>query len=265
MPPVSFDRGPVKIPPLGRRRAIQGGSPIMPKPRIRENDGKVNRNRLTGQPKPKCGLVRVCEYPYRDPRAREVFTKIRFRHDPCICGRGKSFMYRWHPAHLKEFDYVYRKPPDADTYLYRLDEIYPSIACGDGQPIYWTEGEKDADALASRYKILATSHHQGAGKATLAQASWLANAKRVVIVADLDDPGAYCAAWRHDLLLEVGCKGQIDIVRARAGNDAADHIAAGYRLQELVEADRSMLAEAARRYKSDLKNNHAQYMGGSDV
>src|SRR5437763_420194 len=88
------------------------------------------RSRLTGQPKPKCRNVKVCEYVYRDPRGRELFTKIRYRHDPCYCGREKSFMYKWHPAYLKEHDFIFLKPPDADTYLYRLDEIYPFIARG---------------------------------------------------------------------------------------------------------------------------------------
>lgn len=228
---------------------------------------KIARKGLRGQVKPKCRLVKVCDYVYRDPRGRELFTKVRYRHDPCHCGRGKSFSYRWHPAYLPEGSWhdLWQKPPDADGYLYRLDEVYPLIAHGDGSPIYWTEGEKDADAIRRVYMTPVVSHHQGAGKATLAQAAWLVKAKHIVIVADLDNAGAYCAAWRHDLLLEVGCKGQIDIVRAAEGNDAADHIAAGLRRDELVPVDLSLLEEAARRYKSDLKNNHSRYMGDHDA
>jgi len=180
------------------------------------------RTRLTGQ---RCRKTTVAEYSYRDPRGHEVFVKIRYKHDPCYCGRDKSFAYRWRPAHLKEWDSVLQKPPDADTYLYRLDELWPSIARGSYESIYWCEGEKDADEMARKYHVLATSHHQGAGKATPAQAGWLKKAKRVVIVADLDDPGAYCAAHRNDLLVDAGFKGELVIVRAREGNDAADHIA----------------------------------------
>lgn len=220
------------------------------------------RARLTGQ---RCRKTTVAEYSYRDPRGREIFVKIRDKHDPCWCGRDKSFMYKWHPSYLKEWDNIYQKPPDADTYLYRLDELWPFIARGSSESIYWCEGEKDADAMASKYHVLATSHHQGAGKATPAQANWLVRGKRVVIVADLDDPGAYCAAWRHDLLVRAGFKGGLVIVRAASGNDAADHIAAGYRLDQFVPADLSLLFEAARRYKSHLKKNHSKYMGGSDA
>lgn len=222
-----------------------------------------------GVSKPKCRLIKETEYPYKDPRGRELFTKIRYKHDPCYCGRGKSFVYSWRPPWLKTRtgfrQLLWQKPPDADWYLYRLDEVYPAIARGQSETIYWCEGEKDADAMVSAYHVLATTHHQGAGKATLQQASWLKKAKRVVIVADLDDPGAYCAAHRNDLLVDAGFKGHLKIVRAAEGNDAADHIAAGYRAGEFEVADLDRLKEAAKRYKSDLGDNHARYMGESNV
>ena len=65
----------------------------------------------------------------------------------------KSFAYRWRPAYLKnEWDFISQKPPDADTYLYRLDLIWPFIARGSSETIYWTEGEKDADEMARVYQ-----------------------------------------------------------------------------------------------------------------
>ena len=216
-------------------------------------------------PKPKCRMRDGGEYVYRDPRRRELFTKVRYRHDPCECGRGKSFIYYWRPPWLSRNMILGQKPPDADWYLYRLDAIYPAIARGLDTPIYWCEGEKDADALESASMVLATSHHQGAGNATLQQASWLKRARHVVLVADLDDAGAYDAATRHDLLLEAGFKGELSIVRAREGNDAADHLAAGYRVNEFIPADLYRLEEAARRFKSDVKKNQARYMRGNNV
>ena len=215
--------------------------------------------------KPKCRSRDDGEYVYRDPRGRELFTKVRLRHDPCECGHGKSFFYHWRPSWLKPNHILTTKPPDADWYLYRLDELYPEIARGLDTPIYWCEGEKDADALNAAAWVLSTSHHQGAGHATLQQASWLVRAKHVILVADLDDAGAYDAATRHDLLLEAGCSGQIDIVRAQEGNDAADHLAAGYRVDEFVPVDLARLENAARRFKSDLKRNYARYIGGNNA
>jgi hypothetical protein len=168
-------------------------------------------------------------------------------------------MYKWRPAYLKEWDFIQRKPPDADYYLYRLDEIYPHIARGDGEWIYWAEGEKDADELARAYHVLATSHHQGAGKATLAQAAWLAKAKHIVLVADLDNAGAHDVIQRNNLLSEAGFSGELDIVRAASGNDAADHVAAGLRLHEFVPADLSRLRAAARQFAADMKGNGNGY------
>lgn len=126
-----------------------------------------------GVRKPKCGKHKEAEYPYRDPRGRVVFTKIRFRHDPCYCGRGKDFAYKWRPRYLKPgANDIWQKPPDADCYLYRLDEAWPFIARGLPERIFWCEGEKDADTLRRGSHVVATSHHQGAGNATLAQGKY---------------------------------------------------------------------------------------------
>jgi hypothetical protein len=171
----------------------------------------------------------------------------------------------------KDFSYQYRTkrqeidkhlPPDGGEYLYHLEEIWPFLAQGRTEPIYWCEGEKDADAIREAYGAIATSHHQGAGNATPVQAKWLWTAKHIIIVADYDDPGAFCAAWRHDLLREAGCRGRIDIVWAAVGKDAADHIAAGYGPDEFVPVDLARLTDIARRYKRRKRRNHARYMRG---
>lgn len=219
---------------------------------------------LTGARKPKCGLIKVCEYAYKDPRGRKLFTKVRLRHDPCHCGRGKSFSYYWRPPWLETKtgfrQFLWQKPPDADWYLYRLDEVYPAIARGTSERIYWCEGEKDADAIRAVHG-LATSHHQGAGNATLQQAAWLAKAKWVILIADLDNAGAYDAIRRNNLLSEAGFSGRLDIIRAREGNDAADHLAAGLYLTEFEPVDINRLRESARKHGSNPKKNSARYMG----
>ena len=104
-----------------------------------------------------------------------------------------------------------------------------------------------------------TSHHQGAGNATAQQARWLQCAGRVFIVADRDAPGAYDAATRYDLLIEAGYKGEIAIVRAREGKDAADHCDAGDYADQLVPVDMQRLEEAARRYAGERKSNGDRY------
>jgi len=217
--------------------------------------------------KPKCRLIKVCEYEYRDPSGRVVFVKVRLRHDPCICGRGKSFGYYYRTGRGR---IIWQKPPDANQYLYRLEEIDPALARGTDSPVYWCEGEKDADAIRTA-GALATSHHQGAGKVTLEQAQWLFHARRsynaraIILVADCDDAGAYDVIMRNNLLVEAGFKGSLRIVRARAGKDAADHLAAGYSLSKFVPVDISRLIEAASLYGFGLKHGRASYTGDDNA
>jgi hypothetical protein len=121
---------------------------------------------------------------------------------------------------------------------------------------------------------LATSHHGGAGKVTREQAASLYRARHVILVADLDDAGAYDVILRHNLLIDKGDKldqvlgvrkfqGRLDIVRAKVGKDAYDHLAAGYGLEQFVPVDRARLCDAAGRYQADLESNTDRYMNGS--
>jgi len=222
---------------------------------------RAGRQVRRGERKPKCVPCRECDYVYRDMRGRELFIKRRFRHDPCYCGREKSFRYLW--RRTEDGDYLWRKPPDADWYLYRLDKIWPVK----GQTVYWTEGEKDADALAtagiSGLPVYATSHHQGAAVgATVEQAKWLLGARTVVLVADRDNAGAFDAENRVMLLEEARFDGLVEIARAREGKDAADHVAAGYKAHELVPVSMRDIIRAAKAYRGKAASERrAEYTG----
>ncbi|MBD8583451.1 hypothetical protein IFT90_02630 [Frigoribacterium sp. CFBP 8766] len=165
---------------------------------------------------------RVTSYPFCDLSGEVLFEKIRFELLPGRAGRAKEFRY-FDPESQR-----YRKPADADRWLYRLPEVTAAIAaCA---TIHWTEGEKDADALVAA-GVEATSHHQGAGRVTPEQAAWLRNATSIVLWVDKDveypEVGAYDAARRHDLLLAAGVPGaRIAFVCARGAGrkDAYDHL-----------------------------------------
>ncbi len=184
-------------------------------------------------------------YSYRDPGGTEVFQHVRYRLDPPVNERAKTFRYRWRrDAHCV---WVNRKPPGADDFLYRLPELYAALRKRTAEPIYWCEGEKDADALAT-LGVLATSHHQAAAHATEAQAAWLKPARRIVLLADRDVPGAACALHRHRLLRAVGVDpARIRCCVAAEGKDAADHVEAGYDLDDLVPVRADDLYRAAAR------------------
>ena len=127
---------------------------------------------------------------------------------------------------------MWRKPRGADAILYRLPGLLAAIEAG--ETVYWAEGEKDADALV-RLGYAATSHHQGASKATAEQAAWLAGARRVVICADLDDAGFLCALRRYELVGEVVGPRRVSVVCARGegSNDVSDHLTAGFTVEQL--------------------------------
>jgi len=111
--------------------------------------------------------------------------------------------------------------------LFRSDEI------ADAQLVYFCEGEKDVLAVLAA-RGAAVSSAMGAGKAHLADLTVLAG-KDVIIVVDRDEPGHDHARQAAQIL--DGVAASVRLVQARTGKDAADHIAAGYGLDEFDDFD----------------------------
>ena len=191
-------------------------------------------------------------YRYRNERGALRFEKLRFELlDPMSGLRSKTFRYR-DPATGR-----LQKPYDADMLVYRLPEVREGIA--EGQTVHWCEGEKDADALAG-IGIVATSHHQGAGRAHPLQASSISDARRIRLWVDKDpehpEVGAYDAWRRFTLLVDAGMdSGRIVFWRApgpwrgrHAVKDPADMLAAGYSLDDAVQCGRDKVRDIAMRF-----------------
>jgi hypothetical protein len=190
-------------------------------------------------------VSRFMAWTYHDDNSRAVFQHYRVE-DPAD-PRGKRYGYRVPVAFrngvVKEWDY--RKPAIADSLIYRL----PLVLANPDARLLLVEGERDACALLQR-RILASSHHGGAGKFTEAMAKSLAGHRgRIVLVADNDAAGAYDVCRRFDLLRAVGIPAARlrvrEVVPAHAGADMRDHLAAGYRLRDLRRADLGRLREVA--------------------
>lgn len=109
----------------------------------------------------------------------------------------------------------------------RLDDV-PT-----GTPVYVVEGEQDVLAIESAGGT-AVCNAMGAGKAKMFDWSPLTG-HTVVIVADDDEPGHRHALQVHDILAPIAAG--VVITQAAVGKDAADHITAGYGLDELVIVD----------------------------
>lgn len=114
--------------------------------------------------------------------------------------------------------------------LYRVERL-DQLATG--TPVYVVEGEKDVHAIESVGGVAVCSA-MGAGKAHLFDWAPLTG-HTVVIVADDDDPGRKHAMQVREIVEPIAAG--VVVTQAASGKDAADHIAAGYGLDELTIVD----------------------------
>jgi hypothetical protein len=210
--------------------------------------------------------VKVATYAYpHDQRHPHLYRlkKDRWERpaDPPGTGHEKAFCMLARAQHA--YSYHWRAPSKVPqlrehfgSLLYGLPALWASQFYRTGQPVYWTEGEKDADAITAAGG-LAVSHWKGAGNSDPAQAARLRGAARVLIVADRDAAGAYCATMRRQQLRAAGLRpDQLAIVRAATGGpgsgaDAADHLAAGLPLAALIPAELDRLERAAAKHAAE--------------
>jgi 5S rRNA maturation endonuclease (ribonuclease M5) len=115
------------------------------------------------------------------------------------------------------------RPPE----LYRLANVRRAVAAG--QTIYVVEGEKDVHALESLGAV-ATTAPMGAGQWSKIDPTPL-HGGRVVVVADLDEPGENHA---RDVAASLAGRAHVTLAAPKAGKDAADHVAAGYGVDDLI-------------------------------
>ena len=118
--------------------------------------------------------------------------------------------------------------------LYHLPEVREAVAAG--RTVYLCEGEKDADAMRQAYGVCATTNPFGAtvwarDNAKHGFADSL-NGADVVIVQDRDAAGLKRTRQIEASL--AGVAASIRVVQAAVGKDAADHVAAGLTIDQLV-------------------------------
>lgn len=204
----------------------------------------------------------VAEYVYHDEDGDPVGKVVREQREH-ERGYAKRF-WQWH--------YVGHCPSDPCTYkrgrlqvvhqdgwgknapalrvLYRLPSVLAAIDAG--HEVWLPEGEKDADALNAHFQragvqASATTNASGATSWRPEYTQALAGA-RVVIVEDCDPPKVDEATGqvkdspgrkRTRLLLDQldGVIESVRVVRAAAGKDSFDHLAAGKQLADFVPVD----------------------------
>ncbi len=165
-------------------------------------------------------------YPYEDERGNVVYYIARYElweHEVRIsktfrpfCPVSGGFVQRLSPIRLP----------------YRLPALLKAIK--QGREVFVVEGEKDVEAMAL-HGLTATCNDGGAGKWTEKHSEWLRDARMVTIVCDQDEPGNKHALQVFFSIMHEGvcCR----IVDPATGKDAADHLAAGYNVQQLLTTE----------------------------
>ncbi|HEU5159031.1 MAG TPA: hypothetical protein VFU43_18690 [Streptosporangiaceae bacterium] len=138
-------------------------------------------------------MDKLTTYSYPDELC-EFFQVVRR-------GRGKTKRV-WQRYRLNG-DWILEKRPGAEDYLLGGVGVLDSIDAG-ADIVALTEGEPDQKRFQRETDIPTATHHGGAGKFTARQAflHFAGYAGTVLILADDDEAGWYCALRRHDLLVE---------------------------------------------------------------
>lgn len=151
--------------------------------------------------------------------------------------------------------------------LYNLPVVLTALAFD--EPVYLTEGEKDADAVQRWLDQdsgmgVATSHWQGADTFMVGQARWFArdgSASPIYIVCDNDDAGAGCGWLRYSTLRSVGVEPRrISVIAPpwdrRRLKDAHDAIEAGVSLSAFRQVNLARLEKKATAYRATRRHRY---------
>lgn len=166
----------------------------------------------------------VLVHSHSDPTDQVLATLNLTPRDLFDEARGTSYDYPDGRKVHRTPDKKFRQSGNTKgTSLFRADRL------ADATVVYVVEGEKDVYAAES-IGLVATCSAMGAGKAHLADLSPLRN-KTVVIVADRDKAGRAHAEQVAELL---GSTAGVSIAEPSIGKDLADHVAAGFGVDDLV-------------------------------
>ncbi|TXI77350.1 MAG: hypothetical protein E6Q43_01220 [Dokdonella sp.] len=194
-------------------------------------------------------------YRYQGADGRDVREKLRYE--------PKDFRIRHRDA---AGNWVY-KAGDGPPVLYRLPELIGARAQGD--TVFLTEGEKDADRLASA-GLVATTNIEGAAQPHQ-RPKWkpeytaqLSGAARVVLLPDNDGPGR--AHMRHIAAQLAGKVAEVrwlELSGLPAKGDVSDWLKAGHTVDELKElASEAPQADDVLQQTDEHEAEHLKWLRG---
>ncbi|MCD4527454.1 hypothetical protein [Nocardioides sp. cx-173] len=195
---------------------------------------------------------KVRQYVYTDLAGKPKLRKLRMA--------PKAFCMESWVAGEHEFWARGIRPEQeafADKAMYHLPELVWALRAD--ELVWWSEGEKDADALRG-VGAVATTHWQGALHATRDQARWFVQGHgpiRLAVDVDKSGAGAACAIERKRLLLYVGVeRSRIQIVAPpRPHKDAAEAVEAGRPLTAFRKPNESAMTKLAADYTTTRRKH----------
>ncbi len=160
------------------------------------------------------GYAHAATYDYVDGSGEVLFEVLRYEHPT----EPKTFTQRRPDGNGGWF------AGRGDSVLYRLHDILANTV----DPIFITEGEKDADRLAS-FGYLATTAPQGAWPNDLSAL----RGRKIFILADNDTMGEKKANAAVELLQGIATVARIDLPGLPEKGDVSDWLDAGHTQEEL--------------------------------
>jgi hypothetical protein len=208
--------------------------------------------------------IKRVTYEYTNAKGELRFRKIR--REPGRHGEAKEF--RLHSASRQDEhgSWWWRYGITDERYafwtvsLYRLPEVVAALRVD--VPVWWCEGEKDADT-ATAIGLTATTTPNPSDLFD-GQARWFTKyetASEVMVVCDQDAHGGWWGWERYTRLLKVGVNPErITVLTAkkRKHNDLTDVLDAGLGLDGLRVVDLGRLENAAAQYSVARAASYAQ-------
>lgn len=181
-------------------------------------------------------------YIYHDADGNPVYCVVRYYKD----GKKQLLHKVYEPQHEKAdpkgFAGYKGCMRGVERVLFRLPRVLDAAARG-GR-VFVVGGEKDARAILTAWKEVATTNSGGEGQRwSPAYTEALRGCSEVVVIPDLDDKGHSHAAEVYDALSAEGIRVSIRLPKvAIKGGDAANHISEGLGPDDLVPISREDLA-----------------------
>jgi hypothetical protein len=153
----------------------------------------------------------LAEYVYRDARG-EPYLLVK----KCLDGKGKKQFPQFHWDGTQWL----KGKPGGPKIPYRL----PELVAAPNAVIYFCEGEKDADALATQACLVATTASEGANAKWAQELTEYLRGRNIVILPDADVPGRKHAQKVAKALYEVAASIKVvDLFPGRSdGCDVSD-------------------------------------------